>query len=65
MAEDTDALSVLEAIRRDRSETNVDADLLKAVYDVEHDKQFEADRGPVRATLRDLIEAAVVEEESQ
>jgi len=64
MPGDTDALSVLESIRQNGFAAVVAADLLKAIYAIERDKQFEIDRGSVRASLRDLIEAAVPEETS-
>jgi hypothetical protein len=54
----------LESIREDQFAATVDAGLLSAVYEIEHDKQFEVDRGSVRASLRDLVEAAVPEDDS-
>jgi hypothetical protein len=59
MAQDTDARKVLEQIRANNYAEVVSKDLLKATYELEHDKQFEDERGPVQASLRDLIIAAV------
>jgi hypothetical protein len=62
LAGETDAKSVLESIREDQFGSTIDAGLVSAVYETEHEKQFEVDRGSVRASLRDLIEAAVPED---
>jgi hypothetical protein len=59
--DETDARQVLEAIRAADYDGDVSADLLAAVYDIEHDKQFEDERGQVQARLRDLIVEAVPE----
>lgn len=59
----TDAAQALERIRAASYPDAVSAELLKAVYDIEHDQQFEDERGPVRATLRNLI-AETIEESS-
>ncbi len=57
-----DAKQVLEKVRVESyADDDVTADLLGAVYALEHGKQFEDERGPVRAHLRDLIASAVQE----
>jgi hypothetical protein len=61
MAE-TDAKQVLEKVRVENyADDDVSSDLLAAVYALEHGKQFEDERGPVRAQLRELIASAVQE----
>ena len=57
----TDAQSVLENIRSKSFADSVTADMLQAVYTLEHDKQFEDERGDVERALRDLIVEAVGE----
>jgi hypothetical protein len=59
--DETDAREVLEKIRAHEYAEAVTANLLAAVYEIQHDKQFENERGPVRAQLRDLIAAHVQE----
>lgn len=59
--DETDAKQVLEAIRADEYAETVSAELLATVYEIEHDKQFEVDRGQVQANLRDLITEDVPE----
>ena len=59
--EETDAKQVLEKVRAGEYAEDVSPDLLAAVYEIEHDKQFEDERGEVRAQLRDLIAASVKE----
>jgi hypothetical protein len=59
--DETDAKQVLEAIRADEYAETVSAGLLSTVYEIEHDKQFEVDRGQVQANLRDLITEDVPE----
>jgi len=56
----TDPLVALEVLERVRSEyyPQVDAKLLRLVFELEHEDQFEDDRGPVCAALRDLITAS-------
>lgn len=57
----TDATDALEQIRSADYADAVSADVLAAVYAIEHDNQFEDERGPTRASLRDLIAEAVTE----
>lgn len=56
---DTDAAKVLEAIRAADFADSVTPEILQAVYAIEHDKQFEDQRGPVQAALRDLVAQAI------
>jgi hypothetical protein len=58
---DTDAKKVLEKIRAASYPDAVTAEMLQAVYALEHEKQFEDERAAVEATLRDLIADAVKE----
>jgi hypothetical protein len=60
--EDTNALKVLESIRASQFADRVTPEMLKVVYAVEHEKQFEDERGIAIATLRYLIVDAVEEE---
>jgi hypothetical protein len=60
--DEIDARQVLERIRAQGYAETVTADLLAAVYGIQHDKQFEDERGQVRAQLRDLIAAHVQED---
>jgi hypothetical protein len=60
----TDARAVLENIRSEHFADEVDAAMLRAVYDLEHAKQFEDDRSTAEAALRKLITDAVKEEAS-
>lgn len=55
----TDAQKVLESIRLSQFADRVTADLLNAVYALEHEKQFEDERGTSEAALRSLITDAV------
>ena len=55
MARKTDPKQVLENIRAAEYGDSVTPELLAAIYVIEHDKQFEDERGQVRAQLRDLI----------
>lgn len=59
--DETDAKQVLEAIRADEYSESVSAELLSTIYEIEHDKQFEVDRGQVQANLRQLITEDVPE----
>lgn len=52
------AAEMLEAIRAE-TRPDIAADLLAAIYQREHDDQFEEERGVIRAELRDLISAYV------
>jgi hypothetical protein len=54
------AADVLERLRAEQF-PDVPADLVKKAYELEHARQFELERGPVRAELRDLIEEAAGE----
>lgn len=58
---DTDAKKVLEKIRAASYSEEVTAEMLQAIYALEHEKQFEDDRGSIEAALRDLIADAVKE----
>jgi hypothetical protein len=58
---DTDAKKVLERIRAASYSEGVPAEMLLAIYALEHEKQFEDDRGSVEAALRDLIADSVKE----
>lgn len=58
---DTNAKSVLEKIRAAEYSDSVSAEMLQAVYALEHDKQFEDRRGSVEAALRNLITEAIQE----
>lgn len=60
-SDEIDAKQVLEQIRAANYDGFVSAGLLDAVYGIEHDKQFETERGPVVAQLRDLISRAIEE----
>jgi hypothetical protein len=59
MAIESEAKKVLEEVRAEQFADRVDHDLLSAVYDLEHQQQFEDKRGPIRARLRDLVIEAV------
>jgi hypothetical protein len=52
-----DPAQVLEQIRANQH-SSLDAGLVAAIYELEHQDQFEDDRGPTQAKLRDLIIAA-------
>lgn len=58
---DTDAKKVLEKIRAANYADAVTAEMLQAIYAVEHEKQFEDERAAVEAALRHLISDAVKE----
>ncbi len=55
----TDARTVLEKIRAENHPSLISAETLGAVYALEHEKQYEIDREPVKVQLRDLINDAV------
>lgn len=59
---ETDAQTVLEKIRGAGFSEIVPGAILRAVYAIEHEKQFEDDRKSVEAALRDIIVEAVQEE---
>lgn len=50
-----DPKKVLENIRAADFADAINADLLQSIYGLEHQQQFEEDRGPIQAALRDLI----------
>ena len=52
------AATVLERIRQETDAESVPAQLVKRIYELEHSRQFEVERGPIRAQIRDLIKAA-------
>lgn len=58
---DTNAKKVLEKIRAASYSEGVTAEMLQAIYALEHEKQFEDDRGSIETALRDLIADAVEE----
>lgn len=51
------AADVLERIRADRY-PDVPATLVDAVYRLQHSRQFEDERGPTQAAIRDLVQEA-------
>jgi len=55
------ATEVLERIRSERF-PGVPAKLVADVHRLEHERQLEHDRGPTRADLRNLVRAAVEEQ---
>jgi hypothetical protein len=52
------AMAILESIRADKC-ADLDANLLEAVFHLEHQHQFEDERGVVEAAIRDLISQQV------
>jgi hypothetical protein len=56
-----DPTKVLENIRAADFADTIDAALIQSIYDLEHQQQFEDDRGPIQAALRDLIIKATEE----
>ena len=60
-SQETDARKVLEEVRASYFAERFDAALLATIYTIEHEQQFEDDRGPVQAKLRDLITDATGE----
>lgn len=58
---EADALDVLDSIRVALYTESIDESVLRRVYEIEHERQFEDDRGPVRDALRAVIEAAIQE----
>lgn len=49
------AREALEAVRSEKYGDTITPELLSKVYEMEHDQQFEDDRGPIQAQLRDLV----------
>lgn len=56
------ALKLLEELRAEKF-ADVPAELLSTIHRLEHEQQFERERGVIQARLRDLVSESISEED--